>query len=190
MRTKSCKAKGRRLQNLVRDAILDRTGLSEHDVRSCTMGCGGEDIVLSRVGRLAFPYAVECKNQENLQFWEAMRQCVRNASEGLSPLLVFSKNRSPVYCAVPIAEEPSSAERGVPHPFESGLHLESRRLSVWRVISEHGLDMPGDASGHPGAVEMSNSGAVPGYSGALVMRWSDFLGHLDDKTKLFWEDAS
>lgn len=175
MRPKSCKAKGRRLQNLVRDAIIDLTGLSEHDVRSCTMGCGGEDIVLSEAGRIAFPYAVECKNQENLQFWEAMRQCVRNRSHGLRPLLVFTKNRSPVYCALPIPV-------GGCHPFK--VRLESRRLSVWHTITAHGLgakqgsNEPHSSAGC-GAVELCNSSALPGYMGAVVMRWSEFLRHLE-----------
>ena len=48
MKTRSNKNKGKRLQNKVRDLILEKfTQLEEDDVRSTTMGDSGEDVLLS-----------------------------------------------------------------------------------------------------------------------------------------------
>ena len=45
---RSSKAKGRRLQNLVRDLLRKKFHhLEDDDIKSATMGIGGEDIVLS-----------------------------------------------------------------------------------------------------------------------------------------------
>ena len=46
MKTRSAKNKGKRLQNSVRDLILETfTELEEDDVRSTTMGDSGEDVL-------------------------------------------------------------------------------------------------------------------------------------------------
>ena len=62
MTVKSAKAKGRRLQQLVWDLILDTFPQLEldTDVRSAIMGETGEDIKLSSKARQVFPYSVEC----------------------------------------------------------------------------------------------------------------------------------
>ncbi len=65
MRTSSAKAKGRRLQQKVRDLILETfSELEEDDVRSTSMGASGEDVLLSPLARKKFPFSVECKNVE------------------------------------------------------------------------------------------------------------------------------
>ena len=49
---KSSKAKGRKLQNMVRDALRGAfPTLEEDDIKSQTMGMTGEDIVLSPAAR-------------------------------------------------------------------------------------------------------------------------------------------
>lgn len=67
------------------------------------MGRSGPDLLLSREAQALFPYAVECKNTEKISFWACVEQAARHASlkqVNISPLLVFKKNRSPIYCAV------------------------------------------------------------------------------------------
>jgi len=65
VKTSSAKAKGRRLQQKVRDLILETfSELEEDDVRSTSMGAGGEDVQLSPLARRKFPFSVECKNVE------------------------------------------------------------------------------------------------------------------------------
>ena len=62
MKAQSAKAKGRKLQQVVRDGVLKRfPSLEPDDVRSTSMGAGGEDVQLSPVARRLFPYQVECK---------------------------------------------------------------------------------------------------------------------------------
>ena len=75
MKTRSAKNKGKRLQNDVRDLILETfKQLEEDDVRSTTMGDSGEDVLLSPVAaRKLFPFSVECKNQEKLNIWSSSR---------------------------------------------------------------------------------------------------------------------
>ena len=102
MKTRSAKNKGKRLQNDVRDLILETfTELEPDDVRSTTMGDSGEDILLSPAARKLFPFAVECKNQERLNIWESLEQAESNAGQHI-PLVVFKRNRSKTYISMEI----------------------------------------------------------------------------------------
>ena len=102
MKTRSAKNKGKRLQNDVRDLILETfKELEPDDVRSTTMGDSGEDILLSPAARKLFPFAVECKNQERLNIWDSLSQAECNAGPHI-PLLVFKRNRSKTYVAMNI----------------------------------------------------------------------------------------
>ena len=93
MKTQSAKAKGRKLQQHVRDLILETfTDLEPDDVRSTSMGAGGEDLQLSPAARKKFPYSVECKNVEKLSVWNAYEQAQANCGKH-EPLLVMKKNR-------------------------------------------------------------------------------------------------
>jgi len=102
MKTRSAKNKGKRLQNDVRDLILETfQQLEPDDVRSTTMGDSGEDILLSPAARKLFPFAVECKNQERLNIWESLEQAETNAGQHI-PLVVFKRNRSKTYISMEI----------------------------------------------------------------------------------------
>jgi hypothetical protein len=93
MNTQSGKAKGRRLQQWAMNQILDRfTGLSDDDVTSRSMGCGGEDVLLSPKARAKFPFSIECKNTERLNLYKAYDQCIDNSKELHEPLLIVKKN--------------------------------------------------------------------------------------------------
>ena len=100
MKTRSAKNKGKRLQNDVRDLILETfTELEPDDVRSTTMGDSGEDILLSPAARKLFPFSVECKNQEKLNIWSSLEQTETNAGKH-TPLLIFKRNRSKTYAVL------------------------------------------------------------------------------------------
>ena len=103
MKTRSAKNKGKRLQNNVRDILLEtfKEQLEEDDVKSTTMGESGEDIQLSPAARKLIPYAFECKNQEKLNIWSALEQAESNGEKG-TPVLVFKRNRSKTYVAMNI----------------------------------------------------------------------------------------
>ena len=90
----SRKAKGRRLQQAVRQDLVDRLGIDPGDVQSTGMGQSGCDLYLSPAARERFPYGVECKAQERIALPEWWQQCTRNAAaEGLTPLLVLKQSR-------------------------------------------------------------------------------------------------
>lgn len=97
MKTSSAKAKGRRLQNQIKFAILEHfiNQLEEDDVKCAVMGESGTDIKLSPKAKKLFPYSVECKQVEKLNIWKALLQAEANVKEGTSPLLIFGRNRIP-----------------------------------------------------------------------------------------------
>lgn len=93
MKTQSAKAKGRRLQQAVRDGILQRfPALEPDDVRSTSMGAGGEDVQLSPAARKCFPYQVECKNLASIAIYKHYEQA--SGHNNYEPLLVVKQNRS------------------------------------------------------------------------------------------------
>jgi len=108
---KSSKAKGRRLQNYVRETLrqifieqwtkLPR--LEDDDIKSQTMGMTGEDIVLSPAAKKIIPYSFECKNVEKLNIWNALEQAETNC-DGRTPVVVFKRNRSKTYVAIEYKE--------------------------------------------------------------------------------------
>lgn len=69
IKTSSCKAKGRRFQQKVRNdlrAIGSDYGLENADAESRGMGQQGEDIILSPAFRKLLDLDIECKNVEHL----------------------------------------------------------------------------------------------------------------------------
>jgi hypothetical protein len=102
MKTSSAKAKGRRLQQKVRDLLLETfTELEPDDIRSTSMGVSGEDLQLSPAARKLIPYAIECKNQEKLNVWDSLKQAEENSGD-YSPVLIFKRNRSKTYAVLNI----------------------------------------------------------------------------------------
>jgi hypothetical protein len=101
---KSAKAKGRRLQNYVRDKLRELyilkwrklPKLEEDDIKSQTMGMSGEDIVLTPAAKRIIPFSFECKNKERLNIWQSIEQCEDNCN-GSIPVVVIKRNKSKVY---------------------------------------------------------------------------------------------
>ena len=90
----SRKAKGRRLQQAVRQDLVDSLGIDPGDILSTAMGQSGCDLYLSPAARALFPYGVECKHQEAIALPAWWRQCTANAEkEGLTPLLLVKQSR-------------------------------------------------------------------------------------------------
>ena len=102
MKPRSAKNKGKRLQNAVRDMILENfTQLEPDDVVSTLMGDSGTDIKLSPAARKVFPYSPECKNQEKMNIWASLEQAEGNTKDGTTPVLFFKRNNTPVYAVIP-----------------------------------------------------------------------------------------
>ena len=100
MKTHSAKAKGRRLQQEVRDRLLEVSKLHPDDIRSTPMGSSGEDVMLSPAARKVFPWSIECKNVEKLSIWSAIEQARANAKD-YTPVVVFTKNHETTQVAIP-----------------------------------------------------------------------------------------
>ena len=104
MNPKSSKAKGRRLQNYVRDKLREMyikrwtklPKLHEDDIKSQTMGMSGEDIILSPAAKRIIPFSFECKNKERLNIWQSIKQCEENCKDSI-PVVVIKRNRSKIY---------------------------------------------------------------------------------------------
>ena len=91
MKTQSAKAKGRNLQKWVVNKLIEEFNIHPEDIKSCSMGAGGEDVVMARAARDKFPFSVECKNVEKLNVWDAYEQAKANSS-GYEPIVVMKKN--------------------------------------------------------------------------------------------------
>lgn len=101
MKPRSAKAKGRKLQNTVRDLIKEHfPQLHPDDVVSTQMGGAGVDIQLSPAARKVFPYSIECKNTEKINIWAALEQSEANVKDGTFPVVFFKRNHSKTYVAI------------------------------------------------------------------------------------------
>ena len=91
MKTQSAKAKGRRLQQWVRDQLIEHLEVHPEDIESRSMGASGEDLIMARAAREKFPYSIECKNVEKLNIWDAYEQSSANKGN-YEPIVVMKKN--------------------------------------------------------------------------------------------------
>ena len=95
MKPNSRKAKGRYLQNIVKDRIIKLYPvLGKDDIRTSLMSETGADIKLtSHTSRKLFPYSIECKNQESINIWKSYEQAKENAGE-YEPIVVLKRNNT------------------------------------------------------------------------------------------------
>lgn len=105
MTPQSAKAKGRRLQQHVRDRLLETfPDLEAGDVRSTAMGSGGEDLQLSPAARRCIPYGIECKARASglklLYDWLAQAESHKTGR----PLLVVRQDRKPALAVVELED--------------------------------------------------------------------------------------
>jgi len=93
MKTQSAKAKGRKLQQWMRDLLIEKLDVHPEDIESRSMGAGGEDLIMARSARKKFPYSIECKNQEKVNIWDAYEQAEEN-SKNYEPIVVLKRNNT------------------------------------------------------------------------------------------------
>jgi hypothetical protein len=88
----SAKQKGRNFQKYVRDKLLETfPTLEPDDVRSTSMGAGGEDLQLSPAARKLIPYNIECKSKAKSQIHTYYEQAEQHGSH--EPLVVVKMDR-------------------------------------------------------------------------------------------------
>ena len=95
MDTRSKKAKGRRLQNWVKDKLLSTfPSLTEDDVSGAIMGETGVDIKLSTRAKELIPYSIECKNKETFKgIYDIMVQANHHIKEDETAIAVIKMNQ-------------------------------------------------------------------------------------------------
>lgn len=97
MKPRSCKNKGKKLQNWVRDALLSDTTLQLGDIRSTTMGDRGEDVQLSPEARKVYPFQFECKSKASYSVYKDFEQASSHGKH--TPVLIIKQNQSrPLAC--------------------------------------------------------------------------------------------
>ena len=96
------KAKGRNAAKELREALLKSAPqLEQGDIVVTPSGVTGPDLYLSPAAVKAFPFTFEVKNQESLQFWQALKQSETHPKgTGLSPILAFKRNNEPLRVAM------------------------------------------------------------------------------------------
>lgn len=93
MTPQSAKAKGRRLQQQVRDLLLGLyPELKPDDIRSTAMGQGGEDVQLSPAAREKIPFQIECKNKREVAVINWLEQASTHGSH--IPIVVAKQDYS------------------------------------------------------------------------------------------------
>lgn len=96
----SRKQKGNRLQNdIIKKLLNSFQDLTTNDLRSVPGSVPGEDIWMSEKAKSIIGFAIEAKNQEKISIWKCLEQAEDPKRKG-TPLLVFKRNRSDVYCCL------------------------------------------------------------------------------------------
>lgn len=109
--TASRKAKGRRLQQHIRDRLRSHFALEgpvkaryssqgiawmpleSGDIECTLMGESGRDIKLSPLADKYIPFDFETKNTETASPWTWMKQAKENTKPGRKPAVIFTRNR-------------------------------------------------------------------------------------------------
>ena len=94
MKPQSAKAKGRLLQQWVRDQLITLFGLSDEDIRSTSMGAGGEDILFSPVAARRLGISVECKSRDRIAVYGFYQQAQENCPTSREAVVVIKQNRA------------------------------------------------------------------------------------------------
>lgn len=95
IKTSSAIAKGRKFQQLVRDKLTELIkpyGAKAEDVKSTSMGAGGEDVQLSPFARTLLPISVECKAKKGIAVYAFYEQAKEN-SNGYHPVVFIKADR-------------------------------------------------------------------------------------------------
>lgn len=107
MKTSSCKAKCRRLQDAVRGRLLKWAPVLEpEDIKCAIMGEAGTDLHFSpRAKEVIGLGSCECKNQEKLNIWGALKQAKDHSKKHKGRWAVFFKrNNTDIYVVMELEQ--------------------------------------------------------------------------------------
>lgn len=91
----SAKAKGRRLQQWVRDWLRENLkGVEDDDIQSVPGGVNGPDISLSPLARRVFSWTVECKSRgATISAYGPLEQAESNLLDNTKPVAILKQDR-------------------------------------------------------------------------------------------------
>jgi hypothetical protein len=98
LKTRSAKAKGHRLEYLIRDKLIKKFHLTNDDVRANIGSETGVDINLSKKAQALIPLQIEAKSRSSMAIYTYMEQA-KNHKAGLEPCVIVKMNRrKPLVC--------------------------------------------------------------------------------------------
>jgi hypothetical protein len=139
---RSAKNKGRRLQNMVKDILLEKTkcfGLVDGDIQSSVGSENGRDIKLSPLAEKIIPFDCECKNKESISIKSAIIQSKNNSINGRIPIVIFKKNRSKIYSIIS-KESMINIIPNITDEFNV-ITINKDRLNIWNIILENEIKL-------------------------------------------------
>ncbi len=93
MNTRSAKAKGHKLEYLVRDMLLEIFELDKEDIRANIGGETGEDLKLSKRAQERLPFKIECKSRAKMAVYTYYKQAMSHPGDNLEPVVVLKADR-------------------------------------------------------------------------------------------------
>lgn len=93
------KAKGNQFEKLVSERLKRFWPNNRRNLGSGAQG-GGD--LTETVGGFIGDYSIECKKREKISIWASLAQAEKAAAPTQTPLLVFARNRSRIYAAMPL----------------------------------------------------------------------------------------
>jgi len=105
MKTRSAKAKGKRLEKWVVEQLKAVFGFDDDDIRVPVGAETGADIKIAKKHALSFPFAFECKNQEAVgPIYKMYAQAESHCDDDTVPLLIIKKNNTIPLCVLDARE--------------------------------------------------------------------------------------
>ena len=92
MKTQSIKAKGRRLEQLVLDKIIEAFSFTQDDIRKTVGSENGADIKLSAKAKAKFPFSIEIKARKSFDTLYAFYDQAKGHYKDLIPLVIIKGN--------------------------------------------------------------------------------------------------
>ncbi len=92
MKTKSSKAKGKRLEQWLCDTLMELFNFTSEDIRITIGQENGADIKLSKVAQKQFPYVLEAKNRQTFTTLYGFYRQATKHDKTLEPIVIIKMN--------------------------------------------------------------------------------------------------
>lgn len=92
IKVSSAKAKGKFLERLIKQKLIELFNFTEDDIRIPVGSEKGCDIKLSKKAQQVFPFKIEAKNRAKIGVYTFYAQATRHEGDGLEPLVIIKQN--------------------------------------------------------------------------------------------------